>query len=993
MADSGQIDPEDGTAVPSFWSTQPPFFWFALIVSILLLAVFPFQLFQILRSGNTMAVPGWAAVASSSGWTVSQVQRAGPAAGKLKTGDRLLSIDGDVRAATTGPSWFLSHKRPGEQYTVEIQRGDNQAALQLPMLAINVPGQRLWGSIQALTALIFLITGAIIGLAKPTESTARNAFLSAVFSAMFLLSIASFVMRSAGLQGLPLWITIALDCAFGLHYLFGFRFYSRFPQPVHLTPVWALFEYSIVISAGLLWALGTGFNLLDGLPTSVTAGFASANAWIATAFAWGANTSTRKFFGAITNIALAAVCVRNYRLIPEGDQRRRLRWAFFGVIAAMVPAFSIMAFWYVVTLLPNATDLQGLRVILNRSVNVIVVLMPLTMTYAIMKHRVMGISVVVRTGIQYLLATNVLRLLFILPFAALVYELVVGHNKTIGELLFQGAAKWNLLLAICFAAGNRYRRQLTTTIDKRFFREAYDQEAILTVLADSIKDLDSVEAIAELLSSEISKALHPRWVAVLYRQTRQSGLSMAYASDETSRRLQAAGLAGILEQLQHATNAQSWSSLRSACPQEDRIVFDQAGANLLVPISGTEHRLLGVLVLGEKKSEEPYTAKDRALLERVGHEAGIVYENLELRGQVRKERQVQADVLARIADHDLNLVKECPACGRCFDSSAVSCSVDGSELSLSLPVERTIDGRYRLDRLIGKGGMGAVYEAMDLRLNRVVAVKVMTGRLFGNTAAMRRFSREAQTSARLVHENIVRLYDYGELTAEGAFLVLEHLRGVTWRKLLTDHGTLTPEYASLLFEQLLAGMHAAHAAKIIHRDLKPDNVIIARSGSEPVVKILDFGLAKMRDPEVSDLSSMTAPGIAVGTIGYMSPEQYVGSDVDERTDIYSIGVMALESLTGKLQLQAYSFHAQVGELVERRFGFPGATDEHRRTASCIAKCVALQRVDRYSSISELRQELLPALQACPPLPGMERAAAVSSGADNPEPTATLHLGE
>lgn len=990
MSESGCINPEDGSTTLSFWSNKPRFFWFALISSTVLTGIFAFQLIEILRQGGTMASPGWTASASVSGWTINQVQRAGPAAGKLKRGDKLLAMDGDAKAAASGPNWFLSHKAPAEQYTIEIQRGADRLALPLSMTSVNVPGQRLWASLQFLVALIFLTTGTIIGLAKPANSAARSAYLSAAFSAMFLLSIASVVMRSGGIHGFALWITLGLDCAFGVHYLFGYRFYSRFPYPVTITPVWAVCDYLIAAFAIGLWALGVGFNVLDGLPTAVSASFAISNRWITSALIWGADTSTRKLFVALINVAIAAVCIRNYRLIPEGDQRRRLRWAFFGVIATAVPSFAIMAFWYIVTRLPNAMDLQGLRFFLSRSVNLIAVTMPLTMVYAIMKHRVMGISVVIRTGLQYLLARNVLRLLFILPFAALVYEFFAGHDKTIGQLVLEGGAKWNLLLAVCFAAGNRYRRQLTTTIDKRFFREAYDQEAILTVLADSIKNLDSIEAIAELISSEISNALHPGWVAVLYRQTRQSGLSMAYASDETSRRLQAAGLAGILEQLEYDTHARNWSTLRAACPHQDRIVFDGAGANLLVPISGTEHRLIGVVVLGEKKSEEPYTAKDRALLERVGHEAGIVYENLELRGQVRRERQVQADVLARIADHNLNLVRECPSCGRCFDSSAGICSVDHSELSLSLPVERTIDGRYRLERLIGKGGMGAVYEATDLRLNRVVAVKVMTGRLFGNAAAMRRFSREAQTSARLVHPNIVRLYDYGELAAEGAFLVLEYLRGVTLRKMLTDCGTLTPEFSAQLFDQLFAGMESAHQAKIIHRDLKPDNIIVCGSGGEYIVKILDFGLAKMRDPDLADYSSMTAPGVAVGTIGYMSPEQYIGRDVDERTDIYAIGVMALETLTGRLQLQTYSFHTQIVELAERRFTFAGSTGEHQRVVSCIQKCVALQRSDRYATIAELRDEFLPALRACPPLPGIERAAAASSTiGDNPDPTATL----
>ncbi|HEV2690928.1 MAG TPA: PDZ domain-containing protein, partial [Bryobacteraceae bacterium] len=761
MDKTGQYYPE--SEARAFWSGKPRFYWLVLIFTGLLLLVFPFQIFQILRHGDTLSTTGWTATESQGIWTITQIQRAGPATGKLKRGDKLLSINGNEHAAHTGPLWFFNHKSPGDRYTVDVQRDGARLSFQLPIGATRVAGQRFWGSLQMIVALIFLGTGAIIGLGKASESTGRYAFLSAALSAMFLFSIASTVMRRGGAQGWPLWIAIVMDCAFAIHYLYGYWFYSRFPQPVGRTRSWAVFEYLLAGVALTLWALGVGFNVLSGLPEAMAVAFANSQEQITAAFLWGADTSTRKFFGIFTNLAMTAVCWRNFRLIPEGDQRRRLRWAFFGALATVIPSCLIMAFWYAVTLLPNFSDLTGLSFTLSRAVNIIVVIMPITMAYAILKHRVLGFGVAIRIGIQHLLATNVLRLLFLLPFAALVYELVTGRDKTISALLWQGATKWYLLLAVCFAAGNRYRRQVTTAIDKRFFREAYNQETVLTVLADTIKELDSVEEIAALLSAEINKALHPRWIAVLYRQNRQSGLSMAYATDDTSRRLQAAGLGGTLEQLEHASHARDWQSIRSVCPPNERMTFDLADANLLVPIMGTEHRLMGILVLGEKKSEEPYIAKDRALLERVGHEAGIVYENLELRGQVRKERQVQVEVLARVANHDLNLVKECSVCGRCFDSSAEKCTQDDADLSFTLPVERTIDSRYRLDRRIGKGGMGAVYEAMDLRLNRAVAVKVMTGSLFGQTSAMRRFSREAQASARLVHPNIVRLYDYGEL--------------------------------------------------------------------------------------------------------------------------------------------------------------------------------------------------------------------------------------
>jgi hypothetical protein len=887
----------------------------------------------------------------------------------------LLAIDGDPRAARIGTYWFFNHKAAGGLYTVEVQRASSRLGIELRMTATHVPALRLWESIQVGTALIFLLTGTMVGLAKPSEPAVRNLYLGAALAAMFGVSMASDNVRSAGVQGWRLWIILALNCAVPLCNVFGYLFCSRFPQPVGRTRFWALLDSFLILAGVSVWVMGTGFNVLQSLPDQIVIGLANLKPRISGLLtAAVVDGAAVKFYCVVICLAMAAASIRNYRLIPAGDQRRRLQWAFFGIIGASLPMGLLAGFLFVLTVFPLSIETTGLTFELNRLDNAFALVMPVTFAYAILRHRVLGIRVAMRIGIQHLLATNVLRVLFLLPLAALIYEVISQRDKTIGALLFQTSVKWTLLLAIAVAAGNRYRRQLSTAIDRRFFREAYNQEGILTALADSIKQLDSVEEIAALLSGEISKALHPRWITVLYRQTHHSELSVAYASEASLRELHHTEHAGILERLEQDGRSYSWRALRRICPPAERPAFDRTGADLLVPIMGTEHRLLGVLVLGEKKSEEPYTAQDRALLKRVGDEVGIVYENLELRGLVRRERQVQTDVLARVARQDFNLVKECPSCGRCYDASAAACSKDGSELSLTLPVERIIDRRYRLDRLIGKGGMGAVYEAADLKLNRTVSVKVMTGRLFGDTAALRRFSREAQASARLVHPNIVRLYDYGELAAGGAFLVLELVHGVTWRRMLSEKGVLAPDIASVLFEQLMAGVEAAHSARIIHRDLKPDNVIIQGTGAALTAKILDFGLAKMRGSDFPDSGSITAPGVAVGTLGYMSPEQYLGADVDERSDVYSIGVMALETLTGKLQLNAHSFHTQIVEVVCRRFEFAGSTPEHQRLAGCISKSVALKSRERFRGIPELREQMLPAMRACPPVPGAATVA-------------------
>ena len=149
-------------------------------------------------------------------------------------------------------------------------------------------------------------------------------------------------------------------------------------------------------------------------------------------------------------------------------------------------------------------------------------------------------------------------------------------------------------------------------------------------------------------------------------------------------------------------------------PEDERQWLEGLAVRLIVPIAGTRDQLVGVLLLGERKSEEPSSATDRRLLQGLATQIGLVYENQHLQQRVRRDADVRRDVLARLDDRSITLLKECPACGRCYDSTSERCEQDGRELVLTLPIERTLDGKYRLDRALGRGGFGAVYKACGL---------------------------------------------------------------------------------------------------------------------------------------------------------------------------------------------------------------------------------------------------------------------------------------
>ncbi len=204
-------------------------------------------------------------------------------------------------------------------------------------------------------------------------------------------------------------------------------------------------------------------------------------------------------------------------------------------------------------------------------------------------------------------------------------------------------------------------------------------------------------------------------------------------------------------------------------------------------------------------------------------------------------------------------------------------------------IGRLIDGRYQVRSRIARGGMATVYLASDLRLERPVAVKIMHGHLADDENFKERFIQEARSAARLAHPNVVNVFDQGQ-DDESAYLVMEYLPGITLRELLQEHKVLTPDQATDILEAVLAGLAAAHKSGIVHRDLKPENVLLADDGR---IKIGDFGLARAA-------SANTATGAALlGTIAYLSPELVTRGIADTRSDIYALGIMLYEMLTGE----------------------------------------------------------------------------------------------
>jgi serine/threonine-protein kinase len=222
-------------------------------------------------------------------------------------------------------------------------------------------------------------------------------------------------------------------------------------------------------------------------------------------------------------------------------------------------------------------------------------------------------------------------------------------------------------------------------------------------------------------------------------------------------------------------------------------------------------------------------------------------------------------------------------------------------------VGQTLGGKYRVVRLLGQGGMGAVYEGEQQlgTTRRRVAIKTLHPHLSRNPQVEARFQREVGTIAELDHPNTIQVHDFGT-TPEGIlYIVMEFLHGGSLADILTAEGAMTPERTARILEQICGSLEEAHAHGIVHRDLKPDNVVLVeRAGQKDFVKVLDFGIAKRAREEDRNEQKLTQEGMVLGTPPYMSPEQFTGQPIDARSDIYSLGVMTYEMLTGKLPFKA-----------------------------------------------------------------------------------------
>ncbi len=601
----------------------------------------------------------------------------------------------------------------------------------------------------------------------------------------------------------------------------------------------------------------------------------------------------------LLNLPALLYPVLKARRAPAREKERAFRF-LAGIAAGMLPLGIDVLLTAVVPGYAAATRGQAPGRVIGVVVSAALLMVPLLTAYAV-AGGLFDVRFVIRRVVQYAFARYTVIAALSIPTLALAWTIYQRRDERLGDVLTLGSPLlWLLLFALITVLWGRH--VLLETIDRRFFREQYDARRILLTLASGSGHARNLPELATLVSAEVDRALHLQHVGLSIQDPEGAVLrdpqqQLPPLSTESPL---AALLAGSPAPLDVALEPDSPSAL-ARLPSGDRQWLEETSARLLVPLRSPTGSLLGVMTLGHKRSEVPFIADDRQLLTAVAASVALVIDRRLL------SESSDGSVTAGTSD-DQPAAQECIRCGRVHPRSAAQCRRCGGDLRDSLLPTHLV-GKFAVDRRIGSGGMGVVYKAHDLTLDRPVALKTLPRLSAGEAVQLR---REARAMASVEHPHLASIY--GAESWRGApVLVLELLPGGTLADRLQS-GTVPIAHVLDVGRAIAQALRHIHKLGVLHRDVKPSNIGYA-TGDIP--KLMDFGLAKLTAAQIvataahdrlSDLSTqpvsigdkeaaLSTGRQFVGTTPYMSPEVLAGHRPSESSDLWSLCVSLYEAVT------------------------------------------------------------------------------------------------
>lgn len=791
----------------------------------------------------------------------------------LQAEDRIIAAQG--QAIQYYADWLAigASARVAQPFRIEIERQGERLQVSpiLEQISWSSLGleERVIQSVDWLGQLVMLSLALLIAFSRPRD-------LVACLGALFLATIAITheapgFGRMAVVRDLPLPLEVMIWipglCSIFLLPLF-FTFCAMFPRKLFRARwLWiVLLVPGVVATLPLInYALRLTYQ-----PESVTGLLPDwmIGAWIVVVIVY--------------TLAGLAAMIANYSRLEDLNEKRRVRVMLGGSViawSASLPwAAMTMPGFMSARLLSSFNSLQYLLL----SNILFYLLFPLCFAYSILRHRLFDVRVMIRQGLQYALARGLVLSMVPVLGAVMVLDMVLHGDQPLMAILSKRGWVYFAIGGLALTAHLQQKKWLKT-LDRKFFRERYDAQRLLRDVVEDVRQSRSFDEAAPLVVAKVETALHPEFAALLVRERPQPAyrtLAAAPTGQGPPPLLAESKLVSLVrllgKPLEVSLSQTGW--LREQLPHEDTDFLRQGRIDLLVPIAISNPGREAFLALGRKRSEEPYSREDLDLLLTIAASLALLLE--------RPVAQIQTG----------ESFEECPQCGTCYDAGAANCAQEGTAL---LPIRwpRLIGNRYCLDRRLGQGGMGTVYEATDTALERCVAVKVIRDDRVGSLDAAERFTREARAAAAFSHPNVVTVHDFGVIAGTRAFLVMELLRGRTLREELREQKRLPPHRTLEILRGVGAAIQAAHDRHLLHRDLKPENIFLVRHENTEVSKVLDFGLAKSLNTD--PLATIdTNPGTLVGTLLYMAPEQMRGEPAKRSWDLWALGIVAYEMLAG-----------------------------------------------------------------------------------------------